>query len=247
MNLGIYIIDDEQHAIDYVAKFVLRTPGLIYLGSNTDPVDSFQKIKDGIIVTDIVILDLEMEDLPGDKLAPLIQPYADIIFSTAHTDFAAEAFGLNPIDYLVKPYSYDRFLMAIEKAKVKRSTVKVPVPSYQEPPYFLIQTEGMKTYTKINHSDIVCVESASNYVSIHLDHQTILAYFTTKEMEEKFQSRDFLRIHKSFIINLSKIVRIIGNTVTMSNGIEILIGRKYRPDFAERIKTIVFKSKRSNG
>nr|WP_199077442.1 LytTR family DNA-binding domain-containing protein [Pedobacter sp. ASV19] len=247
MNLRVYIIDDEQHAIDYTEKFILRTPGLQYLGGNTDPVDAFQKIKDGIIVADIVIVDLEMEDLPGDKLAPLIQPYADIIFSTAHKDFAADAFRLNPIDYLVKPYSYDRFLMAIEKAKVRRSGVKASILPYQEPPYFLIQTEGMKTFTMIYHSEIVCVESALNYISIHMDHQTLLAYYTTKEMEEKFQGRDFLRIHKSFIINLSRIARIVGNTVTMSNGIEILIGRKYKPDFIERTKAIVFKSKRGNG
>lgn len=244
MSLGVYIIDDEQHAADRAKGFVLRTPGLIFLGTNTNATDSYNKIKNGEVVADIVILDIEMDDLPGDRMAVLIRPYTNIIFSTAHSGFAADAFTIDVIDFLVKPYDYERFLMAIKKAKEK---LIMPKPlANEEASFFLIQVAGLKQYIQVNHDEIICVESARNYVKLHLEGRMIMSYITTKEMEEKFRGKNFLRIHKSYIINIGKIIDIQGNQVELKNGIKITVGRIYRDDFNERLKPIVVRTKRGD-
>jgi DNA-binding LytR/AlgR family response regulator len=177
----------------------------------------------------------------GNTQAALFEPYTRLIVSSAHQDFAARAFELNAIDYLQAPVSYDRFLKCIDKVKEKFSRVK---PCHQELPYFFVQSDGKGKLIRIAKDDIVFVESALNYLRIHLDKGSHLTYLSIKQMEETLQGHQFIRVHKSFIINLDKINTIEGNMIHLNNGKTIVLGPSYRRDFFDRIGLVLLRSKR---
>ena len=242
MELTCYIVDDESHAIKILSKYVEKTPGLKVIGWHTNPLEAWNAIDKKKVLPDIVFLDMDMPQLSGIQLAELINPI-QTIFTTAHPDYAFQAFEKNAIDYLLKPINYERFLRAISKAKeiLSRSHQEIP-PGKEED--FYIKTETKGKMMKLKYHDIFYVEAKANYLKFYLDNKSHLAYLTMKELEEKLPSKRFARIHKSYIVNMEKILALEAYQILLENNKVIEIGRSYKNKLLEIINPKLISSKR---
>ncbi|MBW7891302.1 MAG: response regulator transcription factor [Chitinophagaceae bacterium] len=243
MNIRCFIIDNEEHALDVIRKFIINTPGLELAGAETNPLLALNKVTGGDIVADITFLDIDMPQLSGIELAELIGTYTRIIFTTAFSEYAVKAFDKDALDYLLKPVSYERFLKAINKAKEKLNPERA-VSKVKEKDHFFIQSEGKGKLIRISYVDIVYIESAQNYIRIHLADAAYLTYLTMKEIEETLPADRFMRVHKSFIINLAKISSVESGIIHLTDGSAVTLAQSYRKEMLDMISPTLVRSKR---
>ncbi|MBS1533106.1 MAG: response regulator transcription factor [Bacteroidetes bacterium] len=240
MSLRCYIVDNEDHAISLLTKHINKTPGLELVGSDTNPLEALEKITSGSIKADVCFLDIEMPQLSGLELAALIQRDTHVIFTTAHEQFALKAFDTDVIDYLLKPFEYPRFLKAIQKVQ----KLVADAPNTGERTFIFIQSETKGKLIKVLFENIFFIEGAQNYLRIMLDDGGHLTYLSLKEMEDILPKTMFMRIHKSYIINLDKVSSVEGGMVHLNNEAAIQLGSTYKKDFLERINDFLIRSNR---
>lgn len=237
--LSCLIIDDEEHGIAVLKKFIMDTPGLELAGSTTDPVEGVRMVDE--LAPDITFLDMEMNKLSGLDTARLIVGKTRIIFATGHLSYAYQSYSVEAVDYLLKPFNYSQFLQAIRKAE--KTLAAKPIESGDD--YIFILVEGRTKRIRIALRDIYYISAEANYVNIYLETQKYLIYITLKDMEEKIRSPQFLRVHRSYIVNLQKIIAVDGNTLVLANNAQVAIGASYKgivTDLIDR-KTINLKDK----
>ena len=232
--INCLIVDDEQHAIDILVHYVSQTPFLQLAASTTNPVEALQMVGEKKI--DLVFLDIQMPELTGIDFIKAIHGKADVILTTAYSEFALESYELDVVDYLLKPIRYPRFLQAVQKV-MKEMPEDSGGDLAAEDDYIFVKTESKGKLLKINLGDIDYIEGMKNYVAIHCGGKKTLVYTSMKELEERLPHRSFLRVHKSFIIPVAKITGIEGNLVRLKNvAAEILIGESYKADLMEIIR-----------
>ncbi|CAN5578394.1 LytTR family DNA-binding domain-containing protein [soil metagenome] len=229
------IVDDEQHAIDILVHYINQTSYLQLVSSTTKPIDALQTVATNQI--DLIFLDIQMPDLSGIDFIKAINGKAKVILTTAYSEFAIEGFELEVVDYLLKPIRLPRFLTAVQKA-VKMIAEKPAEPEKKtEDDYIFVKTESKGKLLKINLEDIDYIEGMKNYVAIYRDGQKTMVYINLKDLVNYLPPNDFVRIHKSFIIPVSRITGIEGNRILLKDvTAEILIGESYKQDLMELIK-----------
>jgi DNA-binding LytR/AlgR family response regulator len=234
--INCIIVDDEQHAIDILVHYVKQTPHLNLVASFINPIEALQLL--GKQKIDLVFLDIQMPELSGIDFIKAIHGKSKVILTTAYSEFALEGYELYVVDYLLKPVRLPRFLAAVQKAVEQISAAQETSP--QEAPdddYIFVKTESKGKLLKINLADIDFVESMKNYVIIHRGGQKTFVYTSMKELEEHLPKKQFIRVHKSFIIPVSRITGIEGNLVRLKNvTAEIMIGENYKAELMEIIK-----------
>ncbi|MCR8560430.1 LytTR family DNA-binding domain-containing protein [Mucilaginibacter sp. BJC16-A38] len=242
MNLTTYIVDDESHAIDIIADYINRTPGLSFSGSSTDPVAALD-----ILTSDhppgLTFLDIDMPGVSGLELANMVAGKTAVVFITSYREFGPEAFQVNAIDYLLKPISYAAFLKCIHKVQERLSTA---APSGKETGFIFVKGDLKGKYIRIIVSDILYIQSSLHYVDIFLPGEKITTYLTLSELEEKLSVTDFCRVHRSFIVNLKRIKAIEQSQIRLENKELIPIGRGYREEFFRRINPTFLVSQKDN-
>lgn len=228
--INCIIVDDEPHAIEVLVHYVKQTPHLHLVASFTNPIEALQQlIKQKV---DLVFLDIQMPEISGIDFIRAIQGKSKVILTTAYSEFALEGYDLYVVDYLLKPIRFPRFLAAVQKAVEQINAV-----TEQEDDYIFVKTESKGKLLKINLADIDFIESMKNYVAIYRGGQKTLVYTSMKELEERLPKKQFIRVHKSFIIPISGITGIEGNLVRLKNTkAEILIGENYKPELMEIIR-----------
>lgn len=228
--INCIIVDDEPHAIEVLVHYVKQTPHLHLVGSFTNPIEALQQL--GKQKTDLVFLDIQMPEISGIDFIKAIQGKSKVILTTAYSEFALEGYDLYVVDYLLKPIRLPRFLAAVQKA-----VEQINASGEKEDDYIFVKTESKGKLLKINLADIDFIESMKNYVAIHRDGQKTLVYTSMKELEERLPKKQFIRVHKSFIIPIAGITGIEGNLVRLKNtSAEILIGENYKPELMEIIR-----------
>jgi two-component system LytT family response regulator len=236
--INCIIIDDEQHAIDILVHYVGQTPYLNLVATFTNPIEALQMVASQKI--DIAFLDIQMPELSGMDFVKAVNGKIKIILTTAYSEFALEGYELDVVDYLLKPIRFPRFLTAVQKAVNQiNSSVTDPAASQEisEDDYIFVKTESKGKLLKINLADIDYVESMKNYVAIYRSGQKTLVYTSMKELEEHLPKKEFIRVHKSFIIPISRITGIEGNLLRLKNiTAEILIGENYKAELMEMIR-----------
>lgn len=239
-NKNCIIIDDEIHAIELLSDYISNVPELTLLGAYQDSTEGLMNVNN--LAPDFLFLDVDMPRLNGIELSKLITTDTKVIFTTASPDFAIEAFEINAFDYLLKPISNSRFYRCINKlAKINEKSTK-PATSSDE--YFYIKSENKGKMIKINYQDILYVESNNNYVTIALLNQKYNAYLTLTEIATQLPANLFHRVHKSFIINHSKINFIDGNQIILIDKTVLQIGNTYKEAFLNLIQNHTMKSSR---
>jgi DNA-binding LytR/AlgR family response regulator len=229
------IVDDEQHAIDILVHYVQQTPHLHLVASFTNPIEALELLGQQMI--DLVFLDIQMPELSGIDFIKAIQGKSKVILTTAYSEFALEGYELYVVDYLMKPIRLARFLAAVQKALQQINAGTQTQQSTPEDDYIFVKTESKGKLLKINLADIDFIESMKNYMIIHREGQKTLVYTSMKELEERLPKKQFMRVHKSFIIPVSNITGIEGNLVRLKNvTAEIVIGESYKTDLMEIIR-----------
>jgi two-component system, LytTR family, response regulator len=229
------VVDDEQHAIDILVHYINQTSYLELVSSTTRPIEALQTIATQKI--DLVFLDIQMPDLSGIDFIKAISGKTNVILTTAYSEFAIEGFDLEVVDYLLKPIRFPRFLNAVQKVVKIISEKAVEPDTKNEEGYIFVKTESKGKLLKINLDDIEYIEGMKNYVAIYRNGQKTLVYTNLKDLVNHLPVRQFIRIHKSFIIPINRVTGIDGNRILLKNvTAEILIGENYKTHLMEIIK-----------
>jgi DNA-binding LytR/AlgR family response regulator len=233
MKIKALIIDDEPLARNVILQYSKKIDYLEIICSCEDAVQALDFINNSAI--DLLFLDINMPTISGISFLKTLKNPPLVIFTTAYSDYALEGYELNIIDYLKKPFPFERFLLAVQKAseliKLKRQANKEPLQTNDDD-YIFIKADK-KTF-KISLKDILFVEGLGDYIKIHLKNQKIVANLTMKKIQDILPQNDFYRIHKSFIISLQKIEIIEGNMVVINQN-KIPIGNNFRQEFFDMI------------
>lgn len=246
MILNCYVIDDEEHAVVALSKYIKKTPGLILTGAETNPLKALDKISSNTLEPDVVFLDIDMPQISGMEVAKLLSPNVQIIFSTGHANYAVKAFEQNALDYLLKPITYERFIQSVNKAK-ENFFNKTKANHGFAADYIFIQNGKKGAFVKIPYNDIKYIKADSNYVKIYKEggeKEPLVTYLTMEEVSNKLPANIFMRVHKSFIVNLQKIITATGEKITLEPDIIITVGRSYQKDFLQLVNSALLKSKR---
>lgn len=230
------IVDDEQHALDILVHYVNQTPYLHLVATSTNPIEALQLVAKQKV--DLIFLDIQMPELSGIDFIKAINGKAKVILTTAYSEFALDGYDLAVVDYLLKPIRLPRFLTAVQKAVNLLEHPQDQVPATEaKDDYIFVKTESKGKLLKINLTDIDYVEGMKNYVAIYRGGQKTLVYTSMKDLEERLPAKDFIRVHKSFIIPIAKVTGIEGNMLRLKDvSAEILIGENYKADLMEIIR-----------
>lgn len=234
-----FVVDDEQHAIDVIVSHIGEVPFLQVAGTSTNPVEAIQQINDSQV--DLIFLDVQMPKLSGLDVIRSIKRPVQVILVTAYAEFAAEGFDLEVLDYLMKPVSFPRFLKAVQRAANIISSKAVYGQVQQdyivENDYIFVKMEVKGKMLRINLAEIDYIEGMKNYIAIHHNGIKTMALLNMKDIEERLPEKHFVRVHKSFIVPLKRIVMIEGNTIKLSQvKTDIPVGETYKPVFFELMK-----------
>jgi DNA-binding LytR/AlgR family response regulator len=235
--ISCLVVDDEQHALDVLTLYINQTPFLQLVKAVTSPIEALEIVNTRKI--DLVFLDIQMPEISGLDFARTIHGKSKVILTTAYSEFAAEGFDLEVVDYLLKPIPLPRFFKAVQRVlNAVTSTVSMPATDeHLEDDYIFVKTEVKGKMLKINLKDIDYIEGMKNYVAIHHGGLKTMALLNMKDLEERLPRKHFSRVHKSFIVSVNKIIAIEGNMIQLKNvKADILLGDTYKSSFHELMK-----------
>ena len=234
-----YVVDDESHAIETLASYIGKSPGLELLGTSTNPLEALDQINN-LIAPDITFLDIDMPELSGLDLAGLINDRTTVIFTTAFPEYALGAFEKNAVDYLLKPISFERFLASVKKV----SSFLEPRLQKQQSDHIYIKSNIKGKVTRVNFSDIIYIESLKNYLIIHTRTEDPVTYLTMKELENALPADKFFRVHKSFMVNADRIKMVNGSTILLEKEINLPLGMMFKGPLQTYINEKLISSSR---
>jgi DNA-binding LytR/AlgR family response regulator len=231
MKLRCIAVDDEPFALEILNDYAERVPFIKMESVYTDPLEAMISIQQ--IHPDLVFLDIQIPEITGIRIAEVIKRPTHVIFTTAFSEYAVEGFNLNAIDYLLKPFSFERFLKAVLKAQEIIQLEKQQASPGPENEYIIVKA-GYQNI-KILLSDIQYIEAMDNYVRIFTPLKTHTTLMTMKTIDELLPVSQFVRIHKSFIISIHKVTTFTHETVTVGKK-QIPVGRAYTSVFLASMK-----------
>ena len=220
MKLKTIAIDDEPLALRLVSDYIGKTPFLDLVGSFDNPLDAVSFLSTQTV--DLIFVDIQMPDLTGIEFARSLENATKIIFTTAYEKYALEGFKLNATDYLLKPFSYEEFMIAAQKARKQSELEASASPSIEANNQFLFLKSEYKI-RRINFDDILFIEGLKDYIKVYTtgEDKPVLSLNSMKSLEQKLPEEKFMRVHRSFIVNLNRI-----DTIERSR---IIFGKTYIP------------------
>jgi DNA-binding LytR/AlgR family response regulator len=224
-----YIVDDEPLALNVIEQHLSRFSQMEVCGKTTEPIEALTQIK--VFQPDLLFIDIEMPDLNGLELISSIRNKPEIIITTAYRDFAVEGFEKNVLDYLVKPISFKRFVMAMDKFFEKKAIVE-PISQSSAPEVLLVRAD--RKTIRVDLSAILYIEGVKDYVKIVTTSEHILTKVSIGHILKDLPPAQFIQVHKSFIVAKEKITAYTAQDVEIGE-IEIPIGRVYKDDVMKRV------------
>ncbi len=221
-------IDDEPLALEMMGDFIRKVPFLQLVTSCKNALEAYDILDEETI--DLIFVDVEMPEINGIQFVQSLKQKPYIIFSTAYKKYALEGFELDVIDYLVKPFSFDRFYKSVTKVKEAHTLINSSTPSVlrQLPPDYIFVNSDY-SLVKVNIPEIAYIEGLKDYIKIYLSNvsKPIVTRMSMKSIEERLELLGFKRVHKSFIVNLGKITS-IKKTRLVVEETELFIGDNYK-------------------
>jgi len=236
-----FIIDDESHAIEILRKYAIKSGKLEIAGTSQHPEQAVQLIN-GQKDIDITFLDVDMEEMSGLDVADAIHGQTEIIFTTGHSDYAVNAYDKDISDFMLKPISFEKFMKSLNKV-IDKLDKKALEKQPKNKDFFFVNPGIKGKMLKINFNDVDYVEGLNNYILIHTPTVNHVIYLTMKEMENGLKPDLFIRIHKSYIINISKVTHLEGNKIYIDN-IDLPIGLSYKENLLKQINGTAIKTSR---
>ena len=230
-TLQCVIADDEPIARQILENYIKDVQHLVLVASCKNAFEVMEVLQQQQV--DILFLDINMPKFSGLSLLKTLQQRPDVVITTAYPEYAVEGFELSVVDYLLKPFSLERFLQAVLKVKSKKTEANLePIITREEHPKFIF-VKSDKKIIKIAFDAISHIEAYGNYIKIFTDKMT-LTPVSLSDFLEKLPI-NFLRIHKSFAINFDHLKLIDGNQLVLNNGKKLSIGKSFRKDVLDRI------------
>lgn len=225
-NLKCVVVDDEPMAREILISYINKTP-------NLDLIETFKNASEALVfmqdnTADVYFLDINMPEISGLTLAKIINKKSKIIFTTAYREYAVDGFKLQAVDYLLKPFAYDRFLEAIEKIS------PTSIMEITSSTFMFVRSE--RKMVKVDFDEILYVESLSDYVKIITAEKTIITRETITNLEEKL-NKNFIRIHRSFIVPLNKINSYTNEFIEI-NKKALPISRSYKESVLQKLAQV---------
>jgi len=222
-------IDDEALALDLIEDNIRKVPFLELVKKCKSAFEAMEFLQNEKI--DILFLDIQMPDITGIQFLKSLQNKPIVIFTTAYEKYALEGFELDVIDYLLKPFSFDRFLKAVNKAKdylhLKEKTISHGTGNEVQSSAGYMFVKADYKLVKIDFNEILYIEGLKDYIKIYTGEKPVLTLLSLKSLEEKLPSADFVRVHRSFIVAVKKIQFIQRNFIHIGNK-EIPISDNYK-------------------
>ena len=234
MKLRCAIVDDEYLARKYLKDYVSKLPMLELVGDFNFPLKAMELIKSGEV--DLLFLDIQMPDITGIEFLKTMDRAPHVVLTTAYEEYALEGYELNVVDYLLKPFSFERFLKAVNKVQELEEKNQKIQPGEHEPSDVNLKPQLMEDHMiiradrklyKINYEDLVYIEGQKAYVTFHTKKKNITALASLRDLEEQLPSTHFLRIHKSYIVSIHEMESLEGMQVEIG-GIRLPVGKSYR-------------------
>ncbi|WP_199488193.1 LytR/AlgR family response regulator transcription factor [Tenacibaculum sp. E3R01] len=223
MKIQCVIIDDEPSSQNILKHLIGDVDFLEIAGICNDAVDAMTFLKETKV--DLLFLDINMPNLSGIAFYKMLKNPPLVIFTTAYSEYAIEGFDVNAIDYLLKPFSFERFLKAVQKVKSKLVLEKE---------FIIIKSDKKLYQLKVN--DILFVEALGDYIKIYTKDKVLVSYKTLRNILSLLPDNKYMQIHKSYIINQSKLDFVEGNQVTIGSK-KIPIGQKFKINFLKRLNS----------
>ena len=213
-------IDDEPLALKLISGYISKTPFLELVAAFDNPLSVLELLENDSV--DLIFVDIQMPDLSGTDFVRQLTNGPKIVFTTAFESYAIEGFKLNAVDYLLKPFSYEEFLIAAQKVQKIIDLEHKALPRIEANNEFLFLKSEYKI-RRINFNDILYIEGLKDYIKVFVNNEDkpILSISTLKMVESKLPAQHFMRVHRSFIVNLDKI-----STIERSR---IVFGKEYIP------------------
>lgn len=241
-ELKCLIVDDEELARQLLATYVERVPSLDLVGSCRNPLEAAQYLSQEI---DLLFLDIQMPEMSGIQWIKTMPRKPQIILTTAYAEYALEGYQLEVTDYLLKPFPFERFFQAVQKAaEWKRlteqssssPTVDAPAPASPEETtrHHLMAKSGHKLI-KIRYDELIAVQSKGEYVQYQCTTGNTMSLQSLKELEKILPAPRFLRVHKSYIVATERIDAIEGNSILLDGNLSVPIGATYKESLLEQL------------
>jgi DNA-binding LytR/AlgR family response regulator len=246
MNLKCVVIDDEQHAIEVLTDHIAEMPGLTIFKTFTSPVQALTEISTDDEI-DLLFMDIDMPGINGLELAKNIREKAKyLIFTTAHPDYALQAFDVQSDQYLLKPISFAKFALGIDRIlKKEANNVKATYKEADQVAALYIKGDHKYAFSNIAIDEILYIKALQNYIQIITKSETHTTYLTLKEIEKALESHPFIRVNKSNIVAKSAIKKVDGNIIRLVNNEMIQIGEGYKETFFAYVQNSLLKSNRN--
>ena len=225
-KLKCVIVDDEPIALEILTSYIDKTSQLELIKSCKNASETLVFMQEN--TADLYFLDINMPEITGLSLAKIIDKKAKVIFTTAYREYAVDGFNLQAVDYLLKPISYDRFLQAIQKI-IPSKTAENKVD------FMFVRSE--RKMVKINFDTILYIESLSDYVKIITPQKTIVTRENISSLEEKLAYDNFIRIHRSYIVSISKMTSYTNEFIEIENK-ALPISRSYKESVLQKLAEV---------
>lgn len=246
------IIEDEPLAQQLLEKYVRRVPSLQLIATFDDAISAFEQLP--AQQPEVIFLDINMPEMTGlEFLQAYPSPHPFVVMTTANPNHAVDGFDLGVVDYLLKPIAFDRFLKAIGRVKERlpkaalaspvnsplpdEASIPIPGPVATEPPtaeFIYLKTD--KKLEQIHLNELVYAEALGDYIKVFLPDRFVVTHLTMTKLAEVLPPDRFLRINRSFVIQLRHVRVLEGNSVRLSTGDSLIIGPSYRDAVKERIR-----------
>ncbi len=234
MTISCIAVDDEPLALKQIVAYVQKTPFLNLIAACNSAFEAMEVLRNQ--EAQLMFVDISMPDLSGMEFVKSLAQKPYIVFTTAYSEYAVEGFKVDAVDYLLKPISYTEFLKAANKVKDRLDLVMPPSEdSFRTSADYLFVKSDYKLM-RIDFADIKYVEGMHEYVRIHLtDAKPIMTLVRIKSLEEQLPPNSFMRVHRSYIVNLSKIKVIERNRIVFDSDVYIPVSEQYKAKFQEYI------------
>ena len=233
MKIKCIAVDDEPLALEQIGSYIQKTPFLELVAMCKNASEALEVLKGNEV--NLMFLDIDMPEINGIELVKSLIYKPQIVFTTAYSEYAFEGFQVDAVDYLLKPIDYATFLKAANKSKIwfeANLTEKTEQPKKTDRKEIYVKSDYK--VIRVSLADIKYIESANEYIKIHLDNQEIITTFLRlKSIMELLPQENFMRVHKSFIVNLNKIQAVDKNRIFLDKKLYIPVGEQYKPAFDE--------------
>ncbi len=230
-KISCIVVDDEPTAREIIVDHLSKIDQIEVIATCNNALEAFNSINSQKV--DLIFLDINMPEISGISFAKSINKSIKIIFTTAYREYAIDGFDLHAVDYLLKPISFERLLNAVTNYFEVHHKTKTVAPNENNSSDFIF-VRSDRRMKKINFSDILYIESYSDYLKIHCESAVIITRETISTIESKLPQQQFMRTHRSYIVAIPKIDSFSNEEITLNNK-SIPISRNYKSEVLERL------------